>query len=142
MIKLKGNCNKRNFKSRVKKARKAQIFTSVLHKTKTKIGATILVPGTDGKQYHVILRWIKLDGEMALRAECLKKIGVGHKDCSGNCVSVCYHVMAAVIRYASENNKKISICHNRNHQLENLTNGKAYQVISRQSRKSFWIMVS
>ena len=79
-------------KDRTTKARAAARFGKVLSRDKDGRARTVLVPGSSGKQYQVILR--RAGG---LSTECRLDTGHGHLACKGNSNGhVCYHSIAAV----------------------------------------------
>ena len=79
-------------KERTTRARAAARFGQVLSRDRDGRVKTVLVPGSDGKQYQVILR-----RGAALTTECRLDTGHGHLDCAGNANGhVCYHSIAAV----------------------------------------------
>lgn len=87
-------------KDRVTKARCAISFCSVLSIDKDGKVKTVLVPGSDGKQYHVILR--RYGGVWS--GECRLDVGpTGHVPCKGNLNGYsCYHTIAVVIVSAEQ----------------------------------------
>lgn len=87
-------------KDRVIKARMAVSFASVLSTDKNGKVKTVLVPGSDGKRYHVILR--RHGGVWS--GECRLDVGPpGHVPCKGNANGYsCYHTITAVIVSAEE----------------------------------------
>jgi len=77
---------------RTTKARAAARFGHVLSRDKEGRVKTVLLPGTDGKQYQVILR-----RSPSLSTECRLDTEHGHLACAGNSNGhVCYHSLAAV----------------------------------------------
>ena len=73
-------------------ARAAARFGKVLSRDRDGRVKTVLLPGTDGKQYQVILR-----RRGGLSTECRLDTGHGHLACAGNSNGhVCYHSIAAV----------------------------------------------
>lgn len=87
-------------KDRVIKARHAAPFASVLSTDKDGNVKTAIVPGSDGKRYHVILR--RFGGVWS--GECRLDCGpAGHIPCKGNAHEYsCYHTITAVIVAAEE----------------------------------------
>lgn len=60
---------------------------------------TVIVPGTDGKQYQVIIR--RENGFWT--TECRLVAGAaGYKDCPGGLKTVCYHSFAAIFMAAED----------------------------------------
>ena len=79
-------------KDRAMKARASARFGKVTSRDRDGRVKVVLLPGTDGKQYQVILR-----RGAALTTECRLDTGHGHLDCKGNSNGhVCYHSIAAV----------------------------------------------
>lgn len=87
-------------KDRVIKARHAVPFAKVMSTDKDGNVKTVIVPGSDGKQYHVILR--RHGGVWS--GECRLDVGAaGHIPCKGNAHQYsCYHCIAAVIVAAEQ----------------------------------------
>ena len=79
-------------KERTTKARAAARFGKVMSRDKDDRVKTVLLPGSAGKQYQVILRRGR-----GLSTECRLDTGHGHLACAGNSNGhVCYHSIAAV----------------------------------------------
>lgn len=90
---------------RSRKARAAALFAKVLTRDKQGRIVKVLLPGSEAKQYEVILR---RNGHLS--GECNLIIGVGLKPCSGNQHAVCYHVLAAILIAARADEKQVSFC--------------------------------
>ena len=95
----------------------------------------VVIPGTEGKQYHVILR---RDGE-TMRGEGRLMTGIGEIDCEGSANVVCYHAISAVEVAAKEKQLHLAWtkCEEDATRRSHL-GGKKYKVVSRQSGKSLW----
>jgi hypothetical protein len=63
------------------------------------------VPGSNGKKYEVIVR-----RNGGITTECRLDIGIGHEQCKGNRMTVCYHSLAVLILCAMEADRGISFC--------------------------------
>lgn len=102
---------------RSRKARAAALFAKVLTSDKQGRVVKVLLPGSEGKQYEVILR---RNGHLS--GECNLVTAIGRWPCEGNRQTVCYHVLAAVIVAAKAGEARVSFCDKRDHaeQLQNL----------------------
>lgn len=91
---------------RVSKARQIARMglCSIVTRTGDGNARTITVPGTDGKQYQVIIR--RDNGFWT--TECRCKCGAaGYSDCSGNTKTVCYHSFAAIFAAGLDNGCRV-----------------------------------
>ena len=80
-------------KQRVQKAKNALPFIGITQRDKNGKPKTLVVPGSKGKKYRVILR---REGGI-ITAECAKELGhLGYENCKGNSHSLCYHSIAAI----------------------------------------------
>jgi hypothetical protein len=93
----------------------ARTFVGVLSRTKSGKAHTVLVPGSDAKQYHVILRRFS----DRITAECRLQNGIGHLACPGNSwtKTVCYHSRAAIDFALAEAGMKAYWCTSEQDQL-------------------------
>src|SRR3990167_4770810 len=94
-----------NLGERSRKARAAAQFAKVHTTDKRGRIVKVLLPGSQGKQYEVILR---RNGHLS--GECNLVTGVGIKPCAGNQHAVCYHVLAAVLVAAKASEAQVSFC--------------------------------
>ena len=95
-----------NLGERSRKARAATLFAKVLMHDKQERIIKVLLPGSEGKQYEVILR---RNGHLS--GECNLRIGLlDMKPCEGNQHAVCYHVLAAVLIAAEAGEAQVSFC--------------------------------
>ena len=110
-------------------------FTKVLSYDAAKHVKTVLVPGSDCKQYLVIIR-----RQGTLSTECLLQTGGGDIPCQGNSTSLCYHSRAALRIAAGAH--RLHFCELREN-AERLSHagGKIATVVSHQSGKKNWIVV-
>lgn len=69
----------------------ASQFAKVLTRDAHDHVKSVIVPGSEAKQYLVILR-----REGVLSAECLLRTGAGDIPCQGNSRTLCYHARAAL----------------------------------------------
>ncbi len=78
------------------KADVARQFIGVLSRSKEGKPKTLVVPGSNGRQYHVIIR--RDVGQQLITLECNLMAGpLGMVPCQGNGVlSICYHCRAAL----------------------------------------------
>lgn len=93
----------------------------------------LIVPGSEGKRYDVILRW---DAQRStVEAEC--RGDVDSHDCPGNGVSVCKHALSAVMRVLSDRGNRLSMCSGpaAAKNLSHIGHGRVIRVYSRQSKQ-------
>lgn len=92
-------------KDRVTKARHAVSFAKVMSTDKDGNVKTIIVPGSDGKRYHVILR--RFGGVWSGKCR-LEVHGNNHVPCKGNSNGYsCYHTITAVIVAAEQSGYRV-----------------------------------
>jgi len=92
--------------NRTKHARAALLFSKVLSSDTLDRINKVLVPGSEGKQYEVIIR---RNGHIT--CECLHStMGGNALHCEGAAKTVCYHAMAALIVAAERGGKRVSFC--------------------------------
>ena len=99
-----------------------------------------IVPGTDGKRYHVILR--RNNG--AMTTECRLEVNGGNEPCKGNSRTVCYHSIAALTLCAIEAKKEVAFCNDKaSADLRARISGEINTVRSFQSidAKTIWMVV-
>lgn len=83
----------KTLKVRVQKAKQALSFIGVTQRDKNGKPKTLIVPGSNGAKYQVILR----RSGRVITAECAKELGqLGCENCKGNSHSLCYHSIAAI----------------------------------------------
>ena len=76
------------------KADVASKFVGVLSRDRDGKPKTLVVPGSGGKQYHVIVR--RFPGKKLITLECNLLTGAcGMQPCAGNTHTLCYHTRAA-----------------------------------------------
>ena len=76
------------------KADVASKFVGVLSRDRDGRPKTLVVPGSGGKQYHVIVR--RFPGKRLVTLECNLLTGAcGMQPCAGNMHTLCYHTRAA-----------------------------------------------
>ena len=107
----------------------------ILQRDSKGIVRVIVVPGSEGKQYHIILR---REGS-AMSAECRLSVSNGEIDCEGAMNGICYHAIVAVEVAAKEKQLHLAWtkCEEDATRRSHL-GGHKYRVISRQSGKSLW----
>lgn len=130
---------------RMKKARflAEHNFTHVMSEDTNEKARTVLVPGSEGKQYQVILRRFG----HKITSECRLVVGANNMvDCKGNTFGgVCYHSMAAVMTSAFmfDFNPSITKVYKFAQKLKNLKKGgNVYMLSSHQSRKNHVYLVA
>ena len=97
-------CNKKNLPSRIAKAKAAIAFAKVIQRNKDRQIKSIVLPGSEGKRYQVIIR----RDNKRLSTELLLL--------TGNCgyikprysAQITYHQMAAIMMAANEAGYKIA----------------------------------
>ena len=116
-------CNKTNLPNRIEKAKAAIHFAAVTQYDRDGKIRSVILPGTNGKQYQVIVR--RANG---FSTELLLLVN-GNQVKPSYAAQITYHQMAVVMLAAKENGYKISWCANENdaHRLEKL-GGKAFRI--------------
>ena len=83
-------------------------LTKILPRDSSGHAKTVLVPGSDGKQYEVILR----RGDGYISAECRLMTGKGEFVCKGSKITLCKHGLAAILTAAKDSGISIGIAKN------------------------------
>lgn len=99
-----------SFRNRKPKADIAKLFIGVTSRDKNNLPKTVVVPGSSGKQYQVIIRRPKIG---LVELECRLIAGnLGYIDCKGNSLAhtLCYHSRAAFEFIAAETNRSVRWC--------------------------------
>jgi hypothetical protein len=127
-------------KNRKVKREVAADFAAVLHKDDKGRPTSVLVPGSQAKQYKVILR--RQAHIHTIECECLLCTGkTGEVPCQGNSHSLCYHSQAAVNLAAQTGS--VSWCkteHDAN-LVSKFNNGTVVRITSRQCKKAeAWVV--
>lgn len=102
-------CNKKNLPNRVEKANAAQKFAQVIQRDRNDKIKSIIIPGSNGKRYQVIIR----RGKNGLSTELLLLQGNHGYVKPDYTKQITYHQMATVQMAANESGYKISWCANR-----------------------------
>ena len=120
----------------VQKAKSAELFSKILTDDKTKI--VVIVPGSEGKQYRVIVRL----APGKVETECHLLTGSGDIVCKGNEHSLCYHSLTAIRVAVHARNRDIRFCGDEAAAtLLSRVGGKAVVIESRDSKKTRWGLV-
>ena len=90
---------------RVSKAKQAVPFCKILARDVSGRVTSVLTPGSEGKQYRVILR---RNGHITTECQC--QTSGGDVVCQGNQKAVCYHSLAALIVAAEARDGQVSFC--------------------------------
>ena len=128
-------CNRENLPERVKKARAAIRFAKVLRYDYRGRVQSVILPGSDGKHYHVIVRRGK-----SISAELNVDTGSGLQKPPFARRTLTYHALAAVMIAASEQGKTVKWCANRAdaQRLSNIE-GKAFRLVNHDNlREAMW----
>ncbi len=124
------------------KADVARTFIGVLSRNKEGKPKTLVVPGSNAKQYHVIIR--RDAGQQLITLECNLMVGpLGMMPCQGNGASICYHCRAALDYAVGEAGLGTAWCGDLQivHKLMQLhRDARTFNVRSRQSGKQMWIV--
>jgi hypothetical protein len=97
-------CNKKNLPSRIAKARAAIAFAKIMQRNKQGQIKSVVLPGSEGKRYQVIVR----RSNKRLSTELLLLTGnCGHIKPKYS-AQITYHQMAAIMMAASEAGYKIA----------------------------------
>lgn len=103
---------------------------------------TILTPGSEGKQYEVILRRFLEKGTPVITTECRCKTGIGYMNCKGNSnghSTPCYHSFMALLKTVEGKDTKIAFCASKE-SADNLVHlgGKIIVIRSYQNGAELW----
>ena len=131
---------KTNLSQRVEIAKSALPFVGIVERDKTGKPKVLLVPGSEGKRYQVILR--RVPGIVS--AECRCETEIGHIPCKGNSLNetVCRHSMTAIAKSVDLVGLHISFCQNeRDAKKLAKLGGKVYPIVSFQSKGQVWGVV-
>ena len=105
-------CNKKNLANRVEKASAAVFFSKVEKREKDGRAKVFIVPGSQAKQYQVILRRF-VDSETNLQAMSVEvNLLTGNGTLPLHTPTISYHGMCAVQITAAEANYKVIWCAN------------------------------
>lgn len=102
-------CNKANLPNRVEKAKAAMQFAKVTQRDKDGKIRSVILPGSEGKRYQVILR----RDNRGLTSELLLLVNNSQLK-PGYTNQITYHQMAAVQMAANGNGYKVAWCANKN----------------------------
>lgn len=105
---------------------------------KNNLPTRLIVPGSEGNRYDVILKW---DTQHAtVESECRHDVNL--TDCLGNDVSICKHVLSAVIRALHDRGKHVSVCKDAD-SAKNLSHigGQVIRIYSKQSKRYIYGVV-
>jgi hypothetical protein len=136
---------KQNLLKTKPKVNVASTFVGVIKTDKQGRPSNLVVPGSQGKQYHVILR--RFD-KAVITCECRLDVGFGHFDCQGNSnhnhPALCYHSRASVDFALRQQNLEGAWCADYQSALtlNNLKQGVIYTVKSHQSGATVYLVVS
>ena len=126
---------------RVEIAKSALPFVGIVERDKAGRPKVLLVPGSEGKRYQVILRRFP----NGISAECRCETGIGHIPCKGNSLNetVCRHALTAISKSVSLVGMRVSFCQNEQDakRLSHVTHGKVYPIVSFQSKGKVWGVV-
>ncbi len=114
--------------TRIQKARTIVPLTKVMHRDLLKRPSKVLVPGSEGKQYSVIVRRTTT----YISTECMLCTPNGNINCEGGEKTVCYHAVAALLRCMEDSKVKAHICTTSEaaHRVHNLLHGTIFTVYS------------
>lgn len=126
------------------KADVAKQFVGVLQRDNKGRVKVVLVPGSNAKRYHVILR--RFPGRIT--AECRLDNFCGHLNCPGNSRrgskgTICYHSRAAVDFTIAEADMRAYWCQSKEDQLKvrQMVGGSCVEVVSHQNGARAYIIV-
>lgn len=125
------------------KAKAGVQFAAITSRDNQNRVKTVLVPGSEGKQYEVIIRREKVNGLIVFSGECNCKTSCGNVPCKGNGKSVCYHVLIGIMKAVEEHGTKIAFCadEKRAKKLSNL-GGLVFRVTSYQGQGELYAVAS
>ena len=111
-----------------------------MEKDKTGKPKVLLVPGSGGKRYQVIIRRSNV-----ISVECRCEAGgIGYIPCKGNSLNetICRHSMTAIAKSADLLGLKVSFCEKEDDAIRlSKLGGKAYPIVSFQSKGKVWGVV-
>ena len=127
---------------RIEKAR--MIANSSLCKvTQSRKGlpVNVVVPGSDSKQYQVIIK--RNNATKTITTECQLLTPAGTKFCKGNHGTVCYHSVTALFVAAFSKDFEASICKNPQdaERLARIGNRQIFRVKSYSGKKDLFLVV-
>ena len=91
---------------RIEKARALVPLTRVMHRDSLNRPSVVLVPGSEGRQYSVIVRRTT----SYISTECMLCTSNGNINCKGGEHTVCYHAAAALLRCMDDSKVKAHVC--------------------------------
>lgn len=118
-------------------ARSALSFVGILEKDKQGKPKVLIVPGSEGKRYQVIIR----RHTNSVSCECRCETGIGFIPCKGNSLNdtVCRHSLTAIAFSARLAGKKVSFCESeRDARRLGQLGGRIIPIISWQSKGKIW----
>lgn len=136
---------KQNLLKQKPKASVASQFVGVTKTDKQGRPSNLIVPGSQGKRYEVILRRFN---NAVITGECHLDITYGHLDCPGNSnrknQTLCYHVRASIDFALKEQNLDGAWCSDYQSALtlNVMKKGTIYTVKSQQSGAVVYLVVS
>jgi len=125
----------------------AKLFVGILKTDRLGRPTSVMVPGSNAKQYNVFIRRYKPN---LITVECQLTTGRGFLRCPGNGPrknkkqeTICYHCRAAVDASAERVNKKTVWCVTQEdaERINLIKKGKIYTVKSRQNSAVAWVVV-
>ncbi|RJR12444.1 hypothetical protein C4588_02080 [Candidatus Parcubacteria bacterium] len=132
--------------SRKPKAQVGKLFVAVMYKDKKSRPKTLLIPGSEGKQYQVIIRRYEKGVDPFISTECQLRVYNGYLLCPGNVYhsKLCYHSIAAIDFCIAEAKMVGSWCNTYEDalKLNQMKKGKIIKVKSHQSRAEMFVVVS
>ena len=117
-------------------------FYNVTALTHNRVKA-VVIPGSQAKQYEVLLTVWKLHAGQAMYTECRVSTAVGNPPCKGNSNGhICYHALTALMVRAARSNVSILFCSTAE-DAERLSRlgGKVVDIYSRQGHGRLWSVV-
>ena len=125
----------------------ARQFVGVVYRDKRGRPKVCTVPGSDGKQYQVIIRRYQFaSGDQLVTTECRLDVGRGYLICLGNTChkKLCYHSQASIDYALSEVKKVGAWCDNYEDalKLNHMKKGQIIKVKSHQGRAEMFVVVT
>ena len=117
-------------------------FYNVTALTHNRVKA-VVIPGSQAKQYEVLLTVWKLHTGQAMYTECRISTAFGDPPCKGNSNGhICYHAITALMVRAARSQVSISFCSTAKSadRLSRL-GGRVVDIYSRQGRGQLWAVI-
>ena len=131
------------------KAEIASLFVGVTQRDNKRRPKVLIVPGSEGKRYQVIIRRFENLADKIVTCECRLETGHGYLGCLGNghrkgTETLCYHSQAAIDFCLKEVHLKGFWCSSYEDalKLNQMKKGQVLEIRSHQSSGRKWVVIS